>query len=184
MTTELVQGLADTFATVERLPNAARFEFADMLGKLGRDVLAVQRARVARQTGQLAAGLDAQLEVEEYVRLRVGLLGKPGTSGSALRRHQQGGGEPRNLGAIYYGRFVEFGVAEQTVLVHRRRRVNGQLRTYRGRKRVEDIVKVYAMNVKAQPARPFVNIPDSALDQLIAQRTADFWARALDRAEK
>ena len=179
-----VEGLADAYATIERIPNAAQYEFADMLGKLGRDILAAQRARVPRQTGTLAAGLSAQLEVESYVRLRVGLLGAPATSKSAFRRWQQrGGSEPRNLGDVYYGRFVEFGVSAQTVVVQRRRRVDGQLRTRRGRKRVEDIVKTYSLRVPQQQARPFVNLPDPELDALPAQRTADFWARTLDRAD-
>lgn len=185
---DTVAGLNQAIHEIQALPNAARYEFADMLGRLGRDILAVQRGRVPRATGALAAGLSSQLLVDDaLLRLRVGLLGTEATSKSAKRRAAKaGGGDPRNLGDVFYGRFVEFGRKAQTVAVERRRRVNGALRTEAGsrgrRKRVEDIVKTYTMRVSALAPRPFVNVPDGAVDALVDRRTGDFWERTLSRS--
>lgn len=191
---EAIQGLDEAILTITKLPNAARFEFQDMLGKLGRDILAIQRGRVARDTGALAAGLSSELLVDGgAVRLRVGLLGTAATSRGAQRRAQRrnGGtpGDPRNLGDLYYGRFVEFGRHAGKVAVERRRRVNGKLRTEPGsrgrRKRIEDFVGEggsYKLPITAIKARPFVNVAGGPEHALIAQRTTDFWERALSRA--
>ncbi|MDX5984694.1 hypothetical protein SIL82_10505 [Sphingomonas echinoides] len=185
---EAIQGLNQAIATIEVLPNAARWEFADMLGRLGRDILAIQRAHVARDTGALAAGLSSELHVDDaLMRLKVGLLGVEARSRSAKRRAAKaGGGDPRNLGDIFYGRFIEFGRKAQTVVVERRRRVAGQLRTEpnsRGRrKRIEDIAGTYKMNVRAMAPRPFINPPDGSVDAVVDQRTTSFWERTLSRA--
>jgi hypothetical protein len=185
---EATQGLNQAIATIEALPNAARWEFADMLGRLGRDILAIQRAHVARDTGALAAGLSSELHVDDAtIRLKVGLLGVEARSKSARRRADKaGGGDPRNLGDIFYGRFVAFGRKAQTVAVERRRRVAGQLRTERGsygrRKRIEDIAATYPMKVRALAPRPFINPPDGSVDAVVDQRTTSFWERTLSRA--
>lgn len=188
---EAIQGLNQAIATIEALPNAARWEFADMLGRLGRDILAIQRAHVARDTGALAAGLSSELHINEAtIRLRVGLLGVEARSKSAQRRAAKaGGGDPRNLGDIFYGRFVEFGRKAQTVAVERRRRVGGKLRYEPGsrgrRKRIEDFVGPngsYTMDVRAMAPRPFINPPDGSVDAVVDQRTTSFWERTLSRA--
>ena len=153
-----------------------------MLGRLGRDILAVQRARVARDTGALAAGLSSQLEREQYIRLRVGLIGSPGRSRSSRRKFEQTGYEARNLGDIYYGRFVEFGVSAQTVAVTRGRKRAATGRSYRKNGRSLTVGAPYKMKVAGQQARPFVELPDSDLDQMIANRIADFWADTFAKA--
>ena len=168
MADETVQGLADTYALMGELPAAARFELADVLGRMGRDILAAQQAVVAKATGALRAGLSAQL-LTDQLRVRVGLLGLARRSGK------------RNLGDLFYGIVVEKGRKAQTVLVQRRRAGSGKLLRNR-RKRVEDIVATYSLKVKAADARPFVELPAPQVDAISTQRLADFWGRTFQRA--
>ena len=181
MAGEAVRGLASTVSMLDALPVAAKHELADLLGKIGRDVLADQRAHTPSDTGNLRAGLSLQL-LTNQLKVRVGLLGVAATSKSAQRRAQQaGGGDPRNLGDIYYGRFVEFGRSAQKVVVTRRRA--GAPKVLRnGRKRLEDLIKPYVLTVKPMAPRPFVELPDADLDQAVDGRLAAFWDKTLDDA--
>lgn len=173
-------------AMFEALPNAAEHELQDMMGRLGRDILAIQRERVARATGALAAGLSSQLLVDEKVlRLKVGLLGVPVTSKSARRRaRKSGSGDPANLGAVYYGRFVEFGRMAQTVL-RKRRQLAGNTSPENLKRRVRDKVgTAKELDVAKADPRPFVNpVPDGAVDTLIDARLQAFLDRVMAQAE-
>lgn len=168
MTGEVVQGMADTYALFGELPTAARFELADLLGRLGRDILAREQALAAKATGALAAGLSSQL-LTEQLRVRVGLLGLKRRSGK------------KNLGDLFYGIIVNYGRKAQTVLVNRRRAGSSKLLRNR-RKRVEDLLKTYSMRVTALAPRPFVDGPSVDVDSIATQRLADFWSKALTRA--
>lgn len=185
--------LDQAIAMFEALPNAAELELADLMGRMGRDVLAIQRARVAKDTGTLAAGLSSQLLVDEkLVRLRVGLLGVEAMSKSARKRAaREGRSDLRNLGDIYYGRFVEFGRRAQTVTVHRLSRAarvtwRERVRARRARSSVKpaDLGSVYTLKVRARAAARFVNpVPDTAVTGLVDQRLQTFLDRVMTRAE-
>ena len=166
-----VQGFADSNALFDGLPAAARFELADTLGKIGRDLLAAQRGEVPTDTGALEAGLTVQL-LTDQLRVRVGLFG--------LKNDRTG---KTNHGDLFYGLIVDKGRSAQTVLVERRRRVNGRLRLSNRRKRVGDIVATYALHVKAREAVPFVELNDDVVSGIADRRLQDFWDSVLVRAE-
>ncbi|CAN5368661.1 hypothetical protein BH10PSE14_BH10PSE14_04380 [soil metagenome] len=161
MAREAVQGLADAFAMFDAIPTQAQQELVVDLGIIGRDVLAVQRRLVPVLTGELGSALALQVLVDQ-LRLRIGLISKRLSP--------------------YYGRFVEFGRRAQTVLVQRRRRVKGLLRSSRGRKRAEDIAATYTMHVKARAPHPFVNPLSPDLETTAEQRLASFWSNVLNKA--
>ncbi|WP_242140867.1 hypothetical protein [Sphingomonas sp. TREG-RG-20F-R18-01] len=164
MPSERLQGLADTFALFGALPDAAREQIGVEMAMIGRDYLALQQVRVPKETGALESGLSLQLLLDS-LRVRVGLTNLTGYRWD-----------------LFYGRIVEFGRKAQTVLVQRRKAANGRLRTARGRKRAEDIVASYTLNVKARAAAPFVMIDDADLDRIATQRLADFWSATLTKA--
>lgn len=167
MAGEAVQGMADTYALLGELPAAARFELADLLGRLGRDILAREQAIVAKATGALQAGLSSQL-LTDQLRVRVGLLGLARSSGK------------KNLGGLFYGIIVNYGRKAQTVLVDRRRA--GATKLLRnGRKRVEDLLKTYSLRVTPLAPRPFVDGPEIDVDGIATQRLADFWSGVFSR---
>jgi len=178
VTAERVRGLAAAFSTLDALPVAARGELQELLVDIGLDLLAAERRDVPKDTGNLYRTLTA---VIEELRVRVGLIGAAARSRSALRRaRKSGNADPRNYGAGFYGRIVNFGRRAQTVVVQRRRRVNGALRSSRGRKRAEDIAATYTMHVRARAAVPFIT-GQQFLQNRLAQRVANFWASALAR---
>lgn len=149
----------ETAALFDALPSAARFELADLLGRLGRDILAEQLARVARRTGALAAGLTVAL-LTEQLKVRVGLL--------SLRNR------------LFYGLIVESGRASQTVSRTRKRLLPAAALK---NKRRPGVGLPKPLKVTALPARPFVRIEEAEIDRITAQPLADFWSRALARAE-
>jgi hypothetical protein len=157
-----VAGLDSTLAFVERLAPAAREELAATLSTIGATVQEQQRSLAPQITGNLRRAITWE-SVVERLRVRIGLLGL------------------KSNGSAYYGRFVNFGRRSQTVLVQRRRRVNGALRTLNRRKRVSDIVSTYTLHVKARAAKPFIAI-DAATNATADRSLADFWSRALTRA--
>ncbi len=159
-----VQGLADTYALFGALPDAARDELGIELAILAREGLAAQKAAAPEDTGALSAGLSMQLQIDQ-LRVRFGLLGLTGSRSN-----------------LFYGRIVNFGRSAQTVLVQRRRRVNGSLRVYRGRKRLEDISVTYSLPVKARDAVPFIDAAGADFGDVAAGQLAEFWARTLARA--
>lgn len=161
MSRERVQGLADAAAMFEMIPHQAEQELVVELGLIGRDLLAEQRSLAPVRTGELSAALALAVLVDQ-LRLRVGLINRKVSP--------------------FYGRIVEFGRRAQTVLVQRRRRVEGRLRSSRGRKRAEDIAATYALHVKARAPHPFVDPPGLNLEGAASQRLATFWANVLSRS--
>lgn len=161
-----VRGLDAAQSMFNALPDAARYELAVALGEIAKIILRAQQTAVAvGTTGDLKAGLTVEIQVA-LLRVKVGLVN--------LKR----GSHP-----LFYGRFVDQGVRAQTVLVERRRRVNGRLRLERrgNRKRLSDIVARYSLNVRAQPARPFIDPPGADLDGQIATVLEDFWSNTFSR---
>lgn len=158
-----VDGLAESYALLGAIPDAAREQLAGGIETIASDVLAAQRRDVAKRTGALAAGLSLDLQIDA-LRARVGLLGTAARSASAKRRAlRQGRAVGRNYGDLYYGRFVEYGRREQVVNV--RRGSNG---------------RPYRMHVSALVARPFVHVDRPEID--VEQRLADFWSGVLAKA--
>lgn len=169
--TDGVQGLAKAYALLDKVPAAARDELGVELAIIAReDILPEQRRLVAKDTGHLESGLAVSL-LREKLRVKVGLFGLAGGRGSRAV-----------LGDRYYGRFVNFGRRAQTVLVERRRRVGGRLRSANGRKRAEDIVSTYRLKVKARPARDFIQVAGAEASAL--RRLASYWNNVLTRAER
>jgi hypothetical protein len=170
---ERVQGLSETYAFLGGIPAAAQHELADEIGRISRDVLAAQKADVAKDKGELQAGLSYQLITEE-LRARVGLLlgGRGAYSFNGRKRKGIAGGP-------YHGRFVEHGRRAQTVLVTRRlkRKVTGNGRT--SKRRVIYEGKPYKMKVKAMAPRPFVHKDRPEIGA--EQRLSNFWAGVLGR---
>jgi hypothetical protein len=156
-----VQGVSGVIALIERLAPAARDELGELLNTLGGAIQQEQRALAPERTGKLKLAITWQAVVAK-LQLRVGLLNK-------------------SNGDAYYGRFVHFGRKAQTVLVQRRRRVGGNLRTLNRRKRSEDISATYSLHVRARAASPFV-VMDAQTERTVDTALADFWSRALGRA--
>ena len=174
MAGEAIRGIASTVAMIDALPAAARFELADLLGKIGRDVEAEQKsAAPVGETGDLRAGITMQL-LTDQLKVRVGLLGIAAVSKSALRRAQKSGGDPRNLGDLYYGRFVEFGRKSQNAPS---RRKPGTSRSA-VRRRLRGLLKGY-VTVAPMAARPFVELPDDDVDAAVDGRIDGFWSKLL-----
>jgi hypothetical protein len=177
-----LRGLSGTINLFDRLPQAAREELGVELVLLGREGLAAQRAATPDDTGQLKAGLSLQAVLAD-LKVRIGLIGQAAKSRGALRRAAKvKGATPQNFGDLFYGRIVYFGRKAQTVLVQRRRRVGGVLRTQNRRKRAEDIVKTYSMKVQARSGVPYIDAPGRDFDQTAAGQLAEYWSRTLNRA--
>lgn len=156
-----LDGLLNLFDTLPRATAEALGEELDDIAYL---VLDAQREEVPVRTGALQRDLSMLVLVGQ-LKARIGLLGTTGAYGKR-----------------FYGLIVEGGRRAQTVMVERRRRVNGRLRTSGRRKRASDIVARYKLNVPAMAARPFVHsarAEAAALDG--AERVADFWSRTFDR---
>jgi hypothetical protein len=181
MRSNQVDGLAETYSMLGRLPEAAREQVGVEMALIGYEVLRAQKRDVDKHTGALAAGLSLQLELDE-LRVRVGLIGMKARSKSALRAARKSGRAPgESFGDLYYGRFVEFGRKAQTVLVERRKRVDGKLRLGPGRrKRAEDIAKTYSLRIKARAPRPFVHVDRPEIRA--EQRLANFWTEVLGKS--
>jgi hypothetical protein len=178
-----VDGLSGAIALLDQsIPEAARDELAVEMGILGREVLAAQRADVARDTGSTAQALTLQLLVER-LKVRIGLIRGSSSRGS------------RNN---FVGRLIEFGRKAQTVLVTRRvkrRRIRGngtesaRRVEYLGAKKRRRprsspnagsfIGDPYKLRVRAQGARPFIAQPE--LQGAAELQLADYWAKVLTR---
>lgn len=164
---EKLQGVDVVQQMFDQVGNSAQEELAVELGIISRDFLAWQQAAAPKDTGLLAGSLSIWVMVDQ-LRARIGIIGAKGSRGQG------------NMTKAYYGRFVQFGRKAQTVLVQRRRRVGGKLRSARGRKVASDIVSTYSLRVKPREPRNFIFPPDA--NAIVAQRLADFWANALQRA--
>lgn len=167
MTIERLEGLAEAYSMLDRLPEAARDELGIELAIIGRDVLAEQRRLVPKRTGKLEAGLSLELDLQR-LRVKIGLL-----------RTLSGRSK------LFYGRIVQFGRRAQTVLVTRRlQRLGKRGNNKKGnRRRTIYVGKPYPMRVRAMASRPFVQ--RDRWDEIDAQardRLADFWAGVLDKA--
>lgn len=165
---------------LDRLPQAAQDELQQTLVDIGLDLLAAERRDVPKDTGFLYRNLTA---VIDRLRLRVGLIGVAARSKSALRAARRSGNpDPRNYGDAFYGRFVNFGVRAQTVIVRRRKASLKRMRS--GQKRLgraRELKETWTMHVNARAAVPFIT-GQVFLQNRMAQRVADFWSRSLAKA--
>lgn len=162
-----VQALADAYAMVDALPEAARDELGVELAIIGREVLAEQKRLVPKDTGRLEAGLGLQL-VLDRLRVKIGLLNvRAGRS------------------KLFYGRIVQFGRHAQTVMVTRHlARLGVRGNNKRGnRRRTLYAGKPYPMRVRAMAARPFVQRGEwDAIDAQARGQLAEFWSNVLKRS--
>lgn len=159
------QGLAEAYAVLGAVPEAAKEELGVELAIIARDALSIQQAAAPSDTGALRAGLSLQLLIQRLT-VRIGLIGLKGGRAS-----------------LFYGRIVNFGRRAQTVLVQRRRRVNGQLRSSRRRKVAADIAATYPLKVRPRAAVDFIGAPGVAFERDALGRLAEYWSRVLARAE-
>lgn len=183
---EKLAGMGETLRYFDQLPVEARHELQDTIGRAARGVLLEQQTVVAKKTGALAARLTLAL-IAEKLAARIGLVGV-----GAGRRTKYDA-------ASFYGRFVHFGRAAQTVVVTRRvkaRKVrgNGRVRANgtksertvsylnqkerlrrRGPNKGTPIGSPYRMKVRAMGARPFID-PPGARDAADAE-IGGFWDR-------
>lgn len=167
MASEVLTGLAAADQLLGRLEGHTRDELGVELATVGRDLLAIQRADVAKDTGALQAGLSLALVVQD-LRLRVGLLGTK-----------------RGRSKLFYGRVVEFGRVAQTVLVTRTARraakvALGGKRGSRGERKQQVAAKSYRLRVKALAPRPYIFV--AGAQELVSNQLSNFWAGVLERA--
>lgn len=150
------RGLSELVRLFDTLPAEAEAALKEQLPIAAANILAIEKADVPVRTGDLWRGLATQ-SLNDGLTVRAGLVGiTNGRSGKT------------SLGSLFYGRIVEFGRKQQVVLVERRRRVGGRLRSSRGRKIAADLYKPYKMTVPAAPPRPFVDTPDTQAAMLRA----------------
>ena len=167
-----IDGMAETYAMLGALPQAAQEQIGVEMAIIGYDVLRAQQADVARDTGALAQALSLKLELDQ-LRVRIGLLN--------VRNAQKFNGRSRAAvaGGPFYGRFVEYGRRGQTVTVtrHLKRSIKGDGRT--SKRRVIFKGKPYSLKVKAMAPRPYVHKDRPEIRA--EQRLANFWAEVLGR---
>lgn len=163
MSSNSVQGLAETYSMLGRLPDAAKEQLGVEMARIGYEVLAAQKRDAPKATGFGASQLSLSIDIEA-LRLRVGLFGS---------KYRKG------LDA-YYLRFHEFGRRAQTVLVtrHLKRRVTGNGRT--SKRRVIYEGTPYKMRVRAMAKRPFIHVDRPEIR--IEQRLANFWSIVTENA--
>jgi len=138
-------GMSELIKLFDTLPADAEDAIKEELPKAAGAILALEKNDVAVRTGDLWRGLTIQT-LNDGLKVRAGLIGAAAAGGRSN---------------LFYGRIVELGRKAQVVLVERRRRVGGKLRTVRGRKVAADIVKAYNLTVRAEPPRPFVDTPQT-----------------------
>lgn len=187
-----VQGLGEAYSYLGDIEAQARDEMAVEIGIVSREILAAQKADVAKATGKLEAALTQEVLLDR-LRARVGLLLGSRAAGKTVSGRLQ----KAKAGGPFYGRIVEGGRSEQTVVVTRRlkRRVVGNGRgskrrviyegaskrlRRRGPNKGTPIGSPYKMRVKAMAARPFVAQP--LLIEAGEQHLAEYWSRLLGRA--
>lgn len=158
MSSNRVDGLAETYAMLDAIPAAARHELADMTGKISRDVMAAQKRDVAKDKGKLEAGLSVALETEK-LRARIGLIG--------IKRGRSG---------LFYGVIVEKG-RDPGVVQRRLPRTKGRM----GRKAAQAVGATRKMRVTALAERPFVHVDRPEIRA--EARLANFWAETLRAAK-
>ncbi len=188
-----IQGLAETYSMLNRLPSAAHEELAVELAVIARELSAAQHQDVAKDTGELDRALTYQLLLDR-LKIKVGLLRGARAGGSFNGRQRKA-----VAGGPFYGRIVEGGRAAQTVLVTRRikkRKVRGNGRNGTKRRVIYQTPKrrlrrnsspnrgtyvgdPYKIRVKAQAGRPFVAQP--LLVEVAENHLSEFWANAIAR---
>jgi len=162
-------GIARSKRLLRAMPDAVRGQLVVALNLGGRALAAAMKAKAPRKTGAVIAGITYKV-LPKTLRLRVGLLGT-----KAQRRD------------LFYGRIQDLGRKGKTVLVQRRRRVgftvNGRklnaLRTRHGKKRAEDIVATYRMNVRPMAPKKFITGRFPELRARIRADLQGIWKRAL-----
>lgn len=157
-----VDGLAETFALFDRLPDVARDRLAEEVEEIAGEVLAAQRRDVAKRSGALAAALSLEVMIEG-LRARVGLLSVVG-----------------KRSRLFYGRIIEAGRRAQTVMVKRRPRGSGASSGRRRRRRADAVASVYSMKVRPMAPRPFVRVDRPEIHA--EQRLANFWSKVASEA--
>lgn len=148
---------------IQQLPDVARQELVDAFGRAGRRAQAAMRARAKRKTGALSEGVKYKV-LPKTLRLQVGLLGTK-----------------RGRAKLFYGFILDKGRAAQTVLVQRRKRVNGALRVARGRKIAADVVSTYQMKVRGFKGDRFVSGEYPDLRNSINREVKPLFDRVLSR---
>jgi hypothetical protein len=133
-----LRGLARFRRLLRRTPDAVRGELIVELRVTGRQIAQAMKAKAPEKTGALRSGIMDKV-LPASLRLQIGLLGTR-----------------RGRSSLFYGRIQDLGRREQVVTVQRRRRVDGRLRTARGRKRTEDIAGTYLMRVRAMAPKRFI----------------------------
>jgi Bacteriophage HK97-gp10, putative tail-component len=167
-------GLDEGLELFDRLQNGARLQLQDLLKAIGREGAKQQKAAAPERTGALREGITFEALIDK-LRVRIGLLNTK-----------------RGKSKLFYGRIVNFGRRQQTVVVQRRRRVDGRLRLEGNRKRVSDLVTFrsgtgagttsYTMKVRGRAPAPFIDAPGSSFEGLARNRLSEFWSQALARA--
>lgn len=157
-----VDGLAESYSLLGRLPDAARDQVGVEMARIGYEVLAAQKRDVAKDTRALEAGLGLELQLQE-LRMRIGLLSfKSGRT------------------RLYYGRFVEFGRRRRVVNVVRGTTDSRAYSAKKRRARKLTLRKPYDMKVPFMRARPFIYKDRPELRP--EQRLANFWSEVLNKA--
>lgn len=153
-------GRAKLRRLLKRLPDAVGDQIAGALEESGPIIQGVMRARAPVRRGQLREGILYRV-YRQSLRLVVGIIGtKAGRS------------------RLFYGRIQDLGRRAQTVFVQRRR-AGGPKFLRRGKKRSEDIVTTYRLNVRAMKAKHFVTgrMPDAR--RTLRDKLQNVWTRAL-----
>jgi hypothetical protein len=159
------RGMAELKSLFEALPADAEAAIKEVLPAAADAILAIERGAVPVRTGDLFHGLGVQ-HLAGGLKVRVGLTATDAGSDASFRKTQRDGQARYSYANLFYGRVVEFGRHAQTVLVQRRRRVGGRLRSSRGRKIAADLAATYTMKVSSTVARPFVDTAQTESVQL------------------
>jgi hypothetical protein len=159
-----LQGIITVRKLLKRLPDAVRQELVVQHHLTGREVLALQNAKVPRKSGKLAGGLSMKV-LPATGTLRVGLIGKP------INRR------------LYYGRIVQFGRKAQVVIATRKAaKLAGYKafgRNYKNAALKAGIRGTYRLPITAMAPRNFIY---PMTREQIAAPYKDIWVRALTAA--
>jgi hypothetical protein len=165
-----LSGLEAKYALFASMPEAARDDLEQVLGAVGKRVLAEQQARAPSLTGKLKTALTIE-EAVERLRVRIGY--------PKLKRGRNG---------LFYAVIQEYGRQAQEVYVRRLSkaarkewRVRIRAGTARATLKPADLAKGYVMRVRAMPGRRFVHIEDK-VDGFVDDAIAGFWDRVITKA--
>lgn len=154
------RGIGRTRRIMRRLPDAMRDEIEGVLNDAGPVIQGIMRSRSPVRRGAVREGIVWRV-LKGSMRLRIGLLG------TKARRQR-----------LFYGRIQDLGRRAQSVFVQRRR--SGSPMFLRGgRKRAEDIVTSYRMNVRAMAPKRFITGRMPEARQALRDKLRGVWDRAL-----